>query len=117
MSGLLTLCLGLDDAFLIHEQVMPHFGIRQRIVLTTYGCFTLGYLIFFRRLIILETRYRLLVLALLFFATSLVLDVFEPFDYYLVLFEDGFKMVGIVTWTTYFVSVADRAVNSANPST
>ena len=56
-----------------------------------------------------------MVLALLFFATSLVLDIFEPFEYYLVLFEDGFKLVGIVTWATYFASVADHTVNLASP--
>lgn len=115
VSGLFTLCLGLDDAFLIHEEILPHFGIRQRLVLSTYACFTLVYLIIFRRLIFFETRFQLMVLALLFFATSLVLDIFEPFDYYLVLFEDGFKLIGIVTWTTYFVSVADHSVNSASP--
>lgn len=115
VSGVFTLCLGLDDAFLLHEEVLPNLGIRQRLVLSTYALFTLGYLIVFRRLIIFETRFQLMVLALLFFATSLVLDIFEPFEYYLVLFEDGFKLIGIVTWATYFVSVADHSVNLASP--
>lgn len=110
VSGAFTLFLGLDDAFLLHETLLPRFGIPQNLVLIVYLVFTLSYLFVFRQLI-LSTRYRLLAVALGAFAISLALDVTEPFDYLLTFFEDGAKFVGLTTWATYFVATAREAVN------
>ena len=62
VSGLLTLLLGLDDAFLLHETVLPHFGIPENLVLGSYAGFVLLYLVRFYPLIF-ETEYFLLVIA------------------------------------------------------
>lgn len=35
-SGILTLILGLDDTFLLHEDIFPRFGISENIVLFCY---------------------------------------------------------------------------------
>jgi hypothetical protein len=51
------------------------------------------------------------VVSLFFFAVSIVLDVFKPFDYYLHFFEDGAKLVGIVNWAAYLIGAATDALN------
>lgn len=110
ISGVLTLYLALDDMFLLHEKVLPHFGIPQNFVLGSYVVITLAYLFGFHRTI-LVTNYRLIVFSLFFFTISVALDVFKPFDYYLHFFEDGAKLVGLVNWTAYFISVGKRAID------
>ena len=42
-SALLTLILGLDDAFLLHEKVLPRFGIPQIVTYCSYMGFVLLY--------------------------------------------------------------------------
>ena len=111
VSGLFTLYLGLDDVFLLHELVYPQLGIAQNYVLAGYVIITLLYLFAFRK-IILATRYRLLAVSLVFFAVSVVLDVFMPFSFALTFFEDGAKLFGLVNWSAYFVRTAADAIVS-----
>lgn len=109
ISGLLTLVLGLDDAFLLHEELFPYFGIPQIVVLVSYAGFVLFYLIKFYS-IILKTEYILLVMALVFFGISMTLDLFHPSGIDPYLFEDGAKLLGIVSWLSYFFRVGEFAV-------
>lgn len=104
VSGLLTLLLGLDDAFLLHESVLPYFGIPQNFVLGSYVVFVMLYLLRFHQ-IIFQTDYILLAIALSFFGLSVILDVLNPPGINPFLFEDGSKLVGIVSWLAYFFSV------------
>ena len=55
-SGLLTLLLAVDDVFLIHDLVMPHFGLPEQLAYMSYLGLILLYLIRFHRLI-LRTEY------------------------------------------------------------
>jgi len=114
-SGLLNLVLGVDDAFLLHETVLPRLGIPQNLVLGGYVLLVLGYLIAFRRRI-LETDYLLMAVALGCFAVSVGLDVrpLPGIDPYFI--EDGMKLTGIVLWTTYFLRVALRALADDGPA-
>lgn len=111
-SGVFTLCLALDDLFMLHETVLPLAGIPQNVVLASYVVITIAYLFAFRRTI-LETNFLLLVFSLSFFAISVALDVFKPFHYYLAFFEEGSKLVGIIAWTVYFFGVGEHAISSA----
>ena len=113
LSGVVTLVLALDDVFLLHEIVLPLFGIPQIVVLASYIVMMLADLFIFRRIILL-TNYRVLVVSLSFFAISVALDVIEPFEYYLIFFEDGAKLIGLVSWTAYFIAVGENAVGSAS---
>lgn len=116
VSGLLTLVLCLDDVFLLHEQfLLSFFGIPEKVVFIGYAGFMLLYLVRFYS-IILNTEYILLGMALVFFAVSIVLDFFDPPIY---LFEDGAKLVGIVSWLSYFFRVGTFAVcrNTVRQST
>jgi len=112
ISGLLTLLLGLDDVFLLHEVVFPHFGIPQNLVLGSYFGFMVLYLIMFYSLM-LETEYVLMAIALFFFGISVFLDVLHlpVMDEYYILFEDGAKLIGIVSWLAYFFRVGASSIN------
>ncbi len=111
VSGLLTLLLGFDDIFLLHESVFPYLGIHEKVVYATYAGLVLFYLIKFYPTI-LNTKYIFLIMALVFFALSVIFDKssIPGIDPYLL--EDGAKMVGIVSWLAYFFSVGAQAVNS-----
>jgi hypothetical protein len=102
---MLTLYLGLDDVFLLHEEVFPRFGVPEEVVLSCYPVFMLFYLFWFYP-VILKTEYVLLGTALLFFGISVTVDLFDLSDIDLFfLFEDGVKLIGIVSWLAYFFRV------------
>lgn len=107
-SGLLTVALGIDDTFLFHEELFPYFGVPQKIVEVGYIVFVLFYLIKFFSTI-LKTEYLLLAMALGFFGSSVALDLFaDHYDLHVILgmdenlLEDSVKLIGIVSWLTYF---------------
>ena len=102
---MLTLYLGLDDVFLLHEKVFPRLGVPEEVVLCSYPVFMLFYLFWFYP-VILKTEYILLGIALLFFGISVTIDLFDPSDIDIFfLLEDGVKLVGIVSWLAYFFRV------------
>lgn len=100
-SGLLTLMLGLDDVFLLHEQFFPFIGIPENVVYAVYGGITLLLLIRFHSLI-LHTQFPLLAAALALFGISMSLDCLQLEGLDIFLFEDGAKLVGILCWLAYF---------------
>lgn len=114
-SGLLTVVLLLDDAFLFHELVFPRYlSIPEKVVMAIYLLFFVGYLFYFRRLI-LATDYLLLLAALVGFGLSLVLDQILPLEDWNTFMEDASKFIGICFWLAYFTSTA-RALLRLNPS-
>lgn len=111
-SGIVTSVLLLDDLFLIHEEVAPRYlFIPEKFVYLIYAVMLLVYLVKFRKTI-LKTDFSLLLLALGFFALSIVFDkgiiplspsmVKRGWEFYL---EDGAKLLGIVSWFAYFTKV------------
>jgi hypothetical protein len=104
-SGVLTSILMLDDLFLFHEYVYPvYFQISEKLVFTGYGIIIILYLARFRK-IILETDFLLLVFAFVFFGLSIILDSELIHCRGQYLFEDGFKLFGIVSWFAYFTRI------------
>jgi len=100
-SGLLSLFLGLDDVFQLHDEFFPSIGVPEKITYASYVGFTLLWLIQFRP-IILITEYLLLGTAFLFFSLSIALDVVTIHLNAHYFFEDGAKLIGIISWLTYF---------------
>ena len=103
----------LDDLFLLHDEVLPdHFYLPQRLVYGFYGAFALGYLIRFAKTIA-TSDYLLLGFAFVFFGFSMIIDTLPYDEYYFDfiavgfrgrhLMEDGAKLLGIVSWSAYFV--------------
>ncbi len=104
----MTLVLGIDDVFLLHEKVFPWFGVPEEAVVGSYAGFVLFYLVKFYS-VILKTEYVLLVMALSFFGLSATLDLVQPHGSYLL--EDGAKLVGIVSWLAYFFRTGESAID------
>ena len=109
-SAVVTSFLLMDDLFLFHEVVFPQYlNIDERIVFLAYGIMFMSFLLRFRTVII-RTDLILLFFAVGFFVLSLLLDHLDLdiTGYYL--FEDGFKLFGIVSWTTYFTREGVKAI-------
>lgn len=102
VSGMLTILLGLDDMFLLHESFFPYIGIPENVIFACYLAFILLYLIRYFH-VILETDYTVLGMALVFFGLSIVLDIVNPQFLEAYIFEDGAKLIGILSWMVYFL--------------
>jgi hypothetical protein len=105
--GLVSILLLLDDAFQMHEEVFPRwFGLGQKVSYAGYGTLLLAGIVIFKD-VFLKTEYFLFLFALAFFALSisvdLVQELVEPvLGEWRILLEDGFKLLGIVSWLAYF---------------
>jgi hypothetical protein len=109
-SGDLTSILLLDDLFLLHEEVFPYYlNIPEKLVFVGYGMIISLYLVKFRK-IILKTEFLFFLLAFGFLGLSVIIDLL-PIPTRLLgnqgefLLEDGFKLMGIISWFTYFARV------------
>jgi len=112
-SGLITSVLLLDDLFLLHEEIFPrYFHIPQKVIYAGYVAIILLYLARFIKTI-LETEFIFIFLALGFFGLSIVVDFLPrsllPWHH---LFEDGFKLFGIVSWFGYFARTCFQGIES-----
>lgn len=99
-GGLISLILLLDDLFLLHETVFPlYLNIPEKIVFLSYGLMIIGYITRFRKLIS-KTDFILLIISFALFGFSIGIDFLEL--RISILFEDGSKLFGIVSWFGYF---------------
>lgn len=103
-AGCITLLLGFDDVFQLHEGFFPHIGVAENVILASYLVLLAHYLYRFQARI-LGSNYVLLGVALSFFGVSMVVDVFSLFEPIRHLLEDGAKLFGIVTWSAYFSQI------------
>lgn len=107
-AGLLSGWLALDDAFLLHEVVLPHFGVAQNLVLAANALFAMAYVGASLRLIWTVDKW-LLLLACGALATSMGVDVvFHSLDPVLVYVEDSAKFFGIFCWASFHVTTMAR---------
>ncbi|WP_135467547.1 hypothetical protein [Crenalkalicoccus roseus] len=113
-GGGLSALLGLDDALMLHEVVLPTlFGIPEEAIFAAYGLLALGYLWAFRRLH-LGFRADLMAAALCLFGASILLDIAEPgLGRWQILLEDGLKFAGICAWAAYHGDAACRLLRAA----
>lgn len=112
VSGAFTGILLVDDAFLLHDEILPRYaGISGELYGVAYVLATAAYLVAFRNTI-RRTNYWILVVALAFFGVSATVDVGSGVvgdiigPRWIILLEDGAKLLGIGTWLAYFASVA-----------
>ena len=104
-SSVVTCILMIDDLFLFHEIVLPDYlHIQQIIIYPTYVIMIAVYLFKFYKTI-LRTDYILLLLAFVFFGTSIIIDILSehiviPEVFF---FEDGVKFLGVIGWATYYI--------------
>ncbi|MGI9659032.1 MAG: hypothetical protein ACR2OD_08990, partial [Gaiellaceae bacterium] len=125
-AGALSALLLADDLFLLHDEILPRYAeIPQKAVLLAYVVLTAAFAWHFRRQI-LATRFAPLLVGLVFFAASIVVDeMFETRDFDIIvigealqarnLVEDGFKLLGIVSWCGYLLVVSWRYLAASSP--
>lgn len=109
-SGALSLLLGVDDAFLLHEEALPMLGIDEKFTLITYMLLVLAYLFRFYNYIF-TTSFVVLGFGFTFFAVSVGADAVIPEQYHSYAVEDGAKMAGLLAWFYYFFSTAKFEVS------
>ena len=100
----------LDDLFLVHESLVPmYLNVGERAMFAGYGLMTLLYLARFRTTI-LKTDFLILFAAFGFFGLSLVIDrhLVSLQEHHL--FEDGFKLLGIVSWSSYYAAICIKLI-------
>lgn len=111
-SGLLTLMLLLDDFFMLHEFIIPrYFHISEKVTYVIYMVLVLVYLYKFYELI-KKTEYPFLLLALGFFALSVLSDVFLLQRGWEYLAEDGFKLLGIASWSLFYMRTSFKQLQN-----
>jgi hypothetical protein len=111
-SGLITLLMGFDDMYLLHEEVFPlYFKIPANAVILTYANIFIIYFIVFRRNI-LSSEYLLLALAFFFLGLSTIIDLLPlPMEKDSFL-EDAIKLFGVVSWFIYYYRYVRYRVKS-----
>jgi hypothetical protein len=100
-SFLLTLFLGIDDLFMLHDE-LAHRGIKEEYFYIFYTIWLIGTIIYFSN-IIKQTHYILILAYGLVFAGSIIIDKTIKEAY---LMEDMLKFVGIINWAFYWSSSA-----------
>lgn len=105
-SMLFSAVMLLDDAFMLHEELLPNkLGIPEDLVMAGYGSLAVGYVLFNMRHIF-RSPYIVLGISIAFLAASVLIDeVMAPsrMEY---LLEDGLKFIGIVFWAAYALACA-----------
>jgi len=109
-SGLIISILMLDDFFQLHEKIYRDtLNIPEAFVVSVYGVLFLANLIAFRK-VALETNFLLFLLAFGFFGLSLFFDLIMVQNIhgknYQEIYEEGAKLMGLVSWTAYFIRAA-----------
>lgn len=106
----LTAILVADDAFQVHEELLPAAGVPQQLVLVVYAAAGLAFLLTQRRWLA-AGPWPLLALAIAFLGLSAAADVVAAaVERELHLIEDGAKFVGAALWSAFFVGAALEAV-------
>jgi hypothetical protein len=122
-SGLFVSVLGVDDLFMLHEEVFPYYlSIPQLLVIASYGVLASLYLVRFASSLA-QTAYPVFLAAMGMLAASAGLDQMK--DLLAVDFvgagscEDAAKLLGIGTWLSYAIhtSVAVLRREQTSPRT
>ncbi len=105
-AGLLTGLFTVDDLFLVHDNILPAFGVSQPVTYAAYGLCGITYLLLSWRQI-LKCRYGLLAVAIALLAVSVVVDSLFHSDHPArILIEDGAKLGGIFAWASFHATAA-----------
>ena len=115
LAALVTWAMGLDDVFMLHDEVYPKLYLHERVVSALYfGAIGMIFLRYYRQL----SRSTLVGIAVtvFFWVLSVVLDLFlRGFGQ---LPEDGSKFIGLVVWAAAWTRQAyDDMTKLARPST
>ncbi|MFO8098130.1 MAG: hypothetical protein R6T83_00745, partial [Salinibacter sp.] len=117
LGGALTLLLLIDDAYMLHDRIVPHAGLPGEI-LTVFYAAAVGGLALYYRTVFARTPYLLILLSLAALGTSVGVDGLTDIGLlgksglvYLV--EDGSKLIGILLWTSYVAHTCVMALRDS----
>lgn len=105
-GAIFTSYLAIDDAFALHETVLPAAGIPERATYAVILALVIVYAVLFRTQI-RSSAWLFLVLAVGLLASSVAVDVvwglLDPSSGFAIqmFVEDGFKLFGICAWVAY----------------
>ncbi len=124
-AGIFSLILAIDDFFFFHDIIFPQMlGIYEELVFLVYFLITVIFLVRFKDIIIKKTDNIFLLFAIIFFVSSLIVDIAThnsftkhfTFDLHHML-EDGPKLLGIMSWFIYFTRTAYKQILKRNTQT
>ncbi len=99
--------LCLDDAFQLHETLLPHVGVPELLAYAAYACGAMAYLGRWRRHLLHRTEVAVLGLAAALLGGSLLVDLLAlEVSAGSTIVEDVPKLLGIATLAAYFVRAA-----------
>jgi hypothetical protein len=116
-GAVISLLLGADDAFLIHETAKNAVGIPSPVTIALYGIVAVLLLRPAWRFLMAREDVSVFIAALVMFAVSVGLDAAGELDLptppLSAVIEDMAKFLGIATWTTFFAWVSRDQIRSA----
>jgi hypothetical protein len=119
-SGLVSCIMLLDDLFLMHQSIVPHYlRVPERVVMSVDILGGATYLWLFKKEIVAGPAH-LLMLAFVLFDASIAIDFHIPERVGLLMsnhvwWEDGTEFLGITSWMLYFVERSRIAVVNVIP--
>lgn len=112
IAGTFTAVLTLDDLFMLHDIVLPRYGVPPLLTYASYAALALAYLVLMRREII-RHDVLLFVAAGGLLAVSILIDqVYYSSSVVRLLLEDGAKFLGICIWATFHIDAALRMLTA-----
>ena len=113
---LLSVLLALDDQFLLHDAVLPRFGVPEKLMLIAEGLLCLRAVWPFLPAL-LRGKLPLLAVALTGFVASLLVDVVIRFDTGpSLMIEDMAKLTGIIFWATHWFVYTAATLREGAPA-
>ena len=113
-GGALSLFLGFDDCFQLHEEVFIHaFPLAEKLFYLVYIGSIIGYFFRFKNELF-ETKFLFWIGSMSLFLVSMILDNLDPFVSHQVYYEDCCKFAGIFLWFMYFVNTSYNVLQSEN---
>lgn len=115
-AAVFTGWLTLDDLFMLHEWVLPDYGVPQTVTFGSYAAVAVVYSLLSWRYI-LALRPVLMASALGLLGSSVVIDALVHTEGKTqVFFEDGTKLLGILAWTSFHVLAAFEMIGPSRPA-
>ena len=116
-GGALSLFLGLDDCFQLHEEVFIHaFPFAEKLFYLVYVGSIVRYFFRFKNELF-RTKFLFWVGAMSLFLISMVLDNVDPFVSHQVYYEDCCKFAGIFLWFMFYANTAYSVLSSKEHKT
>lgn len=104
----LTLLLGVDDLFLLHDGILPVLGVRESTYLLALTLLAVAWGLVFLPMLLRDPDMPIFALAVALFAWAMLADQLEGASVLDLLNEEAAKLAAVFLWTVWIFSVALR---------